>query len=183
MLIAFTACKCEHRSPVCDRAHCYCGCVVNIKHFSECYKYEKRKRNYISIQTGCFFYQTGISLTTLNRMRGRLERHVLPPWLGNVDAEHQPNASILPPDVRLAFPQLYISIPELQNSSTVDSRKQPESKIEKSYLLNLFKKHDDFMSFLSSFLLHQLLISLKQSFSLILHHKHVNQHEDIFDLL
>lgn len=118
-------------------------------HLDECYKYEKRKLWYCVSHNKQGFYQKAISLTTLNGMWGHLERHVLTPWLGNVNAEHQSHTGILPPDVCLAFPQLYISIPELQNPSAVDSRK------ESSRGVNWYQDHSENPEFiLKTWLIH-----------------------------
>ena len=46
---------------------------------------------------------------------------MLPSGLRDVHPEHQAHAGVLPPDVRLPFPQLDVGVPELQDPGTVDS--------------------------------------------------------------
>lgn len=65
-------------------------------------------------------------LTALDGMRGHLERDVLSSGLRYVHAEHEADAGIFPPDVRLAFPQLDVGVPELQDPGTVDSVRRDE---------------------------------------------------------
>lgn len=62
-----------------------------------------------------------VKLTALDRMRGHLERDVLPSRLRYVHTKHKTNAGVFPTDVSLALPQLDVGVPELQDPSTVDS--------------------------------------------------------------
>lgn len=47
--------------------------------------------------------------------------------LGDVHAEHQPHTRVLPPDVRLAFPQLDVRVPQLQDPRAVDAAAEERS--------------------------------------------------------
>lgn len=60
-------------------------------------------------------------LTALDGMGGHLEGDDLSSRLRDVHAEHETNAGVLPTDVRLALPQLDVSVPELQDPGAVDS--------------------------------------------------------------
>lgn len=65
--------------------------------------------------------QHGLLLTTLDRVRGHLERQRPAIGLWDVNSEDQPHPGVLPPDVCLPFPQLNIRVSELQDPSTVDA--------------------------------------------------------------
>lgn len=54
-------------------------------------------------------------------MRGHLESDMLSSGLRYVHAEHEANPSVFSPDVRLALPQLDVSVSQLQDPGTVDS--------------------------------------------------------------
>lgn len=60
-------------------------------------------------------------LTALNGVRGRLQRDDPSAGLWNVHPENQPHARVLSPDVGLAFPQLDVRVPQLQDPRAVDA--------------------------------------------------------------
>lgn len=47
---------------------------------------------------------------------------MLASWLGYVHAKYQSYTGILPPNVGFTLPQLDISVPQLQNPGTINSR-------------------------------------------------------------
>ncbi len=55
-------------------------------------------------------------------MRSNLQRHVAS-LMGNMNTENQSNTCVFPPDVRLSFPQLDVSIAKLENPGAIDSEK------------------------------------------------------------
>ena len=60
-------------------------------------------------------------LTALDGVGRRLQGDDPSAGLGDVHSEHQPHARVLPPDVRLAFPQLNVRVPQLQDPGAVDA--------------------------------------------------------------
>lgn len=60
-------------------------------------------------------------LTALDGMRSHLERHGLASLLRDVNTEHQSNTGVFPANIRLPLAQFDVSVPELQNSGTIDS--------------------------------------------------------------
>lgn len=54
-------------------------------------------------------------------MRGHLQTDVLTSRLKYVHAKHKSDPGVFPTDIRLAFPQLDVGVPELQDASAVDS--------------------------------------------------------------
>lgn len=87
--------------------------------------------------------------TALDGVWGHLEREPLTRRLRNMNTEHQSDSSVLPPDVRFSFPQLDVGIPQLQDTSAVDSEhttnitKQPRTcQIQECILIkSVFSKH------------------------------------------
>lgn len=65
--------------------------------------------------------QHGVLLTTLDRVRGHLERQRPAIGLWDVNSEDQPHPGVLPPDVCLPFPQLDVRVSELQDPGTVNA--------------------------------------------------------------
>lgn len=48
--------------------------------------------------------------------------------------EHQPHPCVLPPDVRLAFPQLNVRVPKLQDPRTVNAAGKPRTPLTTDHL-------------------------------------------------
>lgn len=63
----------------------------------------------------------GAALTALDGVGRGLQGDDPPAGLGDVHAEHQPHTRVLTPDVRLAFPQLDVRVPQLQDPRAVDA--------------------------------------------------------------
>ena len=61
-------------------------------------------------------------------MGGHLQGGMLPSWLGYVDPEHQAHTRVLASDVRLALPQLDVSVPQLQDPGAVDAARKTTHK-------------------------------------------------------
>lgn len=76
--------------------------------------------------------------TALDGLRGRLERQPLTRRLRNVNAEHQAHSSVLPSDVCFSFPQLDVGVPQLQDSSAVDSEQTCQMCVFKTSNTDMF---------------------------------------------
>lgn len=63
----------------------------------------------------------GAALTALDGVGGDLQRQRPAVGLRDVDAEDQPHARVLPPDVRLPLAELDVRVPELQDAGAVDA--------------------------------------------------------------
>ena len=60
-------------------------------------------------------------LTALHRYGRRLQPQHSDVRLRDGDPEHHPHLRVLPPDVRLAFLQLDVGVPKLQDAGAVDA--------------------------------------------------------------
>lgn len=63
----------------------------------------------------------GAALTALDGVGGDLQRQRPAVGLRDVDAEDQPHARVLPPDVRLPLAELDVRVSELQDAGAVDA--------------------------------------------------------------
>lgn len=68
-----------------------------------------------------------LTLTTLHRDGGSLQRQHLPAGLRDVHSEHHADPRVLSSYIRLPLPQLDVRVPQLENASTVNAAKQREN--------------------------------------------------------